>query len=114
MHTKNIIQDIVSYFISQYIKEVISESRNEKATYAKTPLKLKDGMSIHLLVKPEKLKAIILKSLMISVTKYKTTADDTHLKRPNVTRFNGSKSKLITGFARKNTPVSAIPEIRSV
>ena len=78
------------------------------------PLRLIAGISIHLLLSPEKLKVTILKSLTINVTRNKTTADDTHLKRPKVTRFKGKSSKFITGFAKKNTADRATPEIKSV
>ncbi|KKQ41601.1 MAG: hypothetical protein US60_C0034G0005 [Microgenomates group bacterium GW2011_GWC1_37_8] len=45
---------------------------------------------------------MILKSFTIRVTRYNTTAEDTHLKSPKVTRFKGSKSMLITGLATKD------------
>ena len=71
-------------------------------------------MSIHLLVNPPNVKETILNSLMIRVTIYKTTAEDTHLNKPKVIKFIGKSSKLITGLARRNTPISAIPVTNKV
>jgi hypothetical protein len=87
---------------------------NEKAMNAKAPSKLIEGMSTHLLVNPEKLKETILKFLIISVTRYNTTAEDTQRKRPKVIRFIGKSNRFITGLAKKNTPVKAIPDTNSV
>src|SRR3990172_11614172 len=96
------------------MKELIRERIKEKPTNAKNSWKLRAGMSIHLLETPAKIKAIILKSLIIKVTIYKTTADETHLKRPKVTRLRGSSRRLIMGCARRNVPVSAAPATSKV
>jgi hypothetical protein len=40
---------------------------------------------------------------------YKTTAEDTHLNTPNVTRFKGRSRRLIAGFAKNDTAVIAAP-----
>ena len=45
---------ILNYLINQYMNEVNRERRKEKPTKAKNPEKLREGISIHLLVKPAK------------------------------------------------------------
>jgi len=50
----------------------------------------------------------------IRVAIYNTTAEDTHLKIPNVTRLRGSSKRLIAGFAKKETAAIAPPVRRRV
>lgn len=45
----------------------------------------------------------------IKVAIYNTTAEETHLNNPNVTKFKGNSSRLITGFAKNETAVIAAP-----
>jgi len=45
---------------------------------------------------------------------YSTTAEETHLNNPKVTKFNGNSRMLIIGFARKDTAVIAAPVKSSV
>src|SRR3989344_1081867 len=87
---------------------------NEKATYARIPEKFKLGISTQLLENPKNLKLEILKSLTISVTRYKATAEETHLKTPKVIRFSGKSRRFIIGFARIEVAVKPIPAINKV
>ena len=52
---------------------------------------------------------MILKPGTTSVTRYKATAEETHLKRLKVIRLIGNSSKLITGLARSDATVSPAP-----
>lgn len=71
-------------------------------------------MSIHTLLKPVKSKVVTLNSLTRSVIIKSTTADDTHLKRPNVIKLRGNKSIFMIGFAKSETKAMAIPARSSV
>jgi hypothetical protein len=90
------------------------ERINEKAMNAKNPLRLIAGISIHLVLKPMNVKLMTLNIGTISVAMYSTTAEETHLNNPKVTKFKGNSKMLIIGFASKDTAVIAAPVKSSV
>lgn len=71
-------------------------------------------MSNHSVERPLKANSTILKSVMIRVTRNKTIPEESHLKRPNVTRLIGSRRRVITGFATNEATVTAAPARRIV
>src|SRR3989344_5818498 len=90
------------------------ERIKEKPTKARSPWKLTDGISNHLFANPGYVKAKILKSFTTSVTRYKTTAEDTQRKRPYVIILRGRSNKFMTGFATSEVTVRPIPANRRV
>ena len=96
------------------MNDVISESKNEKAIYEATPVKLIAGISNHLDENPEKEKFKILNAGIINDVKYKTIDEATQRNNPNVTRFMGRSNILIIGLAIKETKEIAMPAVNRV
>lgn len=91
------------------------ERRNDTAIKARIPGGIaKAGMSIHLVERPTNPKPSIENPGTTRVTMYRVMAEETHLKRPKVTKLTGIKRTLIRGLTKSEEIIRPTPAKRSV
>lgn len=88
---------------------MVIEIINENTIKAKIPCKVKGGTTTQEVLMPLNAKSTILNPGTIKVTVYRATAYPTHLKKPNVIRFKGRRSILITGLIIRVVNARATP-----
>jgi len=100
--------------VSQVIVEVKMNIKKEKATNANIPSSPIAGISIQGFEIAEVLKPTILNPSIKRVTIYKAIAEEAHLKKPKVIKFNGKRRMFIIGLTTKVEPTKPNPARRRV